>query len=65
MLLSLQPGIKQGDPRSVEVGVKVLEYKSKINGYSAPSKLELSGGEKSITIQMLQEAAEAEDGDDT
>jgi hypothetical protein len=28
-LLSLQPGIRKGDPRSVEVGVKVLAYKRK------------------------------------
>src|SRR5271170_4005522 len=43
MLLSLQPGIRQGDPRSVEVGVKVLMHKAEINGYKAPSRVEMTG----------------------
>jgi hypothetical protein len=42
MLLSLQPGIRQGDPRSVEVGVKVLAHKAEINGYKAPARVEMS-----------------------
>jgi hypothetical protein len=41
-LLSLQPGIRKGDPRSIEVGVKVLAYKAEINGYKAPAKVEMT-----------------------
>ena len=40
MFLSLQPGIRKGDPRSVEVGVKVLVHKAEINGYKAPTKVD-------------------------
>jgi hypothetical protein len=43
MYLSLQPGIRKGDPRSVEAGVKVLVHKAGINGYKVPAKLEMTG----------------------
>jgi hypothetical protein len=45
MYLSLQPGIRKGDPRSVEVGVKVLAHKAEINGYQAPARVEMTGKE--------------------
>ena len=43
MLLSLQTGIRQGDPRSVEVGVKVLAHKAELNGYKAPTRIDMNG----------------------
>lgn len=63
MFLSLQSGIRKGDPRSVEVGVKVLAHKAEINGYKAPAKVAVTGkdGEALIPIEALrrlQEAAE-------
>jgi hypothetical protein len=33
MLMNLQPGIRKGNARAIEVGVKVLDHKAKINGY--------------------------------
>jgi hypothetical protein len=36
MYLALQGGIQKGDPRSVEVGVKVLDHKAKLNNLPAP-----------------------------
>jgi len=33
MFLSLQLGIRKGDTKSVEVGVRVLTHKAKLNGY--------------------------------
>jgi hypothetical protein len=36
MFLSLQQGIRQGDPRSIEVSVRVLALKAEINGYKTP-----------------------------
>jgi len=39
MFLSLQAGIRKGDPRSIEVGVKVLAHKAEINGYKAPARV--------------------------
>jgi hypothetical protein len=43
MLLALRPGIERGDARSIEVALKVLGHKAKLNGYSAPSKVEVTG----------------------
>ena len=65
MFLSLQSGIRKGDPRSVEVGVKVLAHKAEINGYKAPAKVEMTGkqgGPLSIeTFRKLCEEAEGEE----
>jgi hypothetical protein len=68
MFLSLQPGIRNGDPRSVEVGVKVLAHKEEINGYKAPGKIEVTGRQGGpLTIETFRqlceeaEAAKAED----
>lgn len=60
MLLSLQPGIRQGDPRSIEVGVKVLTHKAEINGYKAPSRVEMTGGTQVNVLLQQQAAAEAQ-----
>jgi hypothetical protein len=68
MFLSLQPGIREGDPRSVEVGVKVLVHKAEINGYKAPARVEMTGkqgGPLAIeTFRRLCEEAEGEEGDE-
>ena len=68
MFLSLQPGIRKGDPRSVEVGVKVLVHKAEINGYKAPAKVEMTGkqgGPLAIeTFRKLCEEAEGEEVED-
>jgi hypothetical protein len=54
MLLSLQAGIRQGDPRSIEVGVRVLTHKADLNGYKAPARVEMSG------MHLVQAAADAQ-----
>lgn len=57
MLLNLQPGIRKGNPRSVEVGVKVLRHNAQINGYGAPQRHELTGKDgKPLTLVQLLEA---------
>lgn len=65
MYLALQSGIRKGDPRSVEVGVKVLAHKAEINGYKAPAKVEMTGkqgGPLAIeTFRKLCEEAEDEE----
>jgi hypothetical protein len=68
MFLSLQTGIRQGDPRSIEVGVKVLMHKAEINGYKAPAKVEMTGkqgGPLAIeTFRKLCEEVEGEEVED-
>jgi hypothetical protein len=41
--MNLQPSIRKGNPRAVEVGIKVLDHVARINGYAAPQKHELTG----------------------
>jgi hypothetical protein len=38
MLMNLQPAIRKGNPRAIEVGIKVLEHAEKINAYAAPRR---------------------------
>jgi hypothetical protein len=57
MFLNLQPGIRKGNPRSVEAGVKVLRHVAQINGYAAPQRHELTGKDgKPLTLVQLLEA---------
>jgi hypothetical protein len=44
LFLSLQPGIKKGDPKAIEVAVRVLALKTKVIGYQPPSKTKVNGG---------------------
>ena len=43
MYLNLQPGIRNGDPRAIEVGIRLLDHAAKINGYAAAQKHEVTG----------------------
>jgi hypothetical protein len=43
MFLNLQPGIRKGNVRAIEVGIKVLDHSAKINGHAAPQRHELTG----------------------
>jgi hypothetical protein len=61
MFFALQAGIRKGDPKSVDVGVRVLEHKARINSNMAPSKLELAGKDGVIPIRLFQQAVEALD----
>jgi hypothetical protein len=57
MFLNLQPGIRKGNPRSVEAGVKVLRYTAQLNNYAAPQRHELTGKDgKPLTLVQLLEA---------
>src|ERR1700722_7297322 len=59
MYLSLQPGIRKGDPRSVEVGVKVFAHEAEINGYKAPARVEMTGKDGGpLTIEAFRRLCE-------
>ena len=67
MFLNLQPGIRKGNPRSIEAGVKVLRHSAQINGYAAPQRHELTGKDGApLTLVQLLEAVGPieEDGDE-
>jgi hypothetical protein len=41
--MNLQPALRKGQPAAVLAGIRVLGHKARINGYSAPQKLEVTG----------------------
>jgi hypothetical protein len=54
MFLNLQPGIRKGNLRAIEVGLKVLDHSARINGHAAPQRHELTGKDgKSLTLVQL------------
>ena len=59
MFLSLQAGIRKGDPRSIEVGVKLLVHKAEMNGYKAPARVDMTGTRVDVLVQQ-QAAADAQ-----
>jgi hypothetical protein len=64
--MNLQPGIRRGNPRAVEVGIKVLDHTAKINGYAAAQKHELTGkdGKPLTLVQLLEAVGPITDEDD-
>ena len=66
MFMNLQPAIRKGNARSIEVGIKVLDHSAKINGYAAPQKHELAGkdGKPLTLVQLLEAVGPIEEDDD-
>jgi hypothetical protein len=66
MFLNLQPGIRKGNTRSVEAGVKVLRHSAQINGYASPQRHELTGkdGAPLTLVQLLEAIGPISDEDD-
>ncbi len=58
MLLSLQPGIRQGDPRSIEVGVRVVVHKAELNGYKVPARMDMTATQ--LNVLVGQQSADAQ-----
>jgi hypothetical protein len=57
MFLNLQPSIRKGNPRAVEVGIKLLDHSARINGYGAAQRHELTGKDgKPLTLLQLLDA---------
>jgi hypothetical protein len=66
MFLNLQPGVRKGNPRSVEAAVKVLRHAAQINGYAAPRRQELTGkdGSPLTLVQLLEAVGPVDEKDD-
>ncbi len=65
MYMNLQPGIRKGGARSVEVGIKVLDHTARINGYAAPQRHQLTGkdGQPLTLVQLLEAVGPISDDD--
>ena len=61
MFLSLQAGIRQGDPRSIQAGVRVLAHKAEMNGYKTPTR-DVMGRRLEMLVQ--DQAAQREEDQD-
>jgi hypothetical protein len=56
MFMNLQPAIRKGHPRAIEIGVKLLDHTAKIQGYASPQRHELTGkdGQPLTLLQVLK-----------
>ena len=56
MLMNLQPAIRKGNPRAIEIGVKLLDHMTKTNGFASPLRHELTGkdGQPLTLLQVLK-----------
>ena len=63
LFLSLQAKIHQGDTKAIEAAVRILVHLAKINGFLAPSKLEVTGVGV-IPITVIQRAVKAVERDE-
>ena len=65
LFLNLQPGIRKGNPRAIEVGIRLLDHAAKINGYAAPQRHELTGkdGQPLTLVQLLEAVGPIPDAD--
>jgi hypothetical protein len=56
MFMNLQPAIRKGNPRAIEIGVKLLDHTAKIQGYASPQRHELTGkdGQPLTLLQALK-----------
>ena len=66
MWMGLQPGIRKGNPRAIEAGLKVLNHTAKIQGYAAAQKHELTGkyGKPLTLVQLLEAVGPIDEDDD-
>ncbi len=57
MFMNLQPSIRKGSARAIEVGIKLLDHAARINGYALPQTHQLTGKDgKPLTLVQLLEA---------
>ena len=56
MFMNLQPAIRKGNPRAIEIGVKLLDHTAKIQGYASPQRHELTGkdGQPLTMLEVLK-----------
>ena len=55
MFANLQPAIRKGNPKAIQVGIGVLDHTAKINGYAAPQRIKpLDGEDDRPTIAAIR-----------
>jgi hypothetical protein len=64
MILGLQPGLRRGDPKTVEAAIKVLGHKSKLLGLEAPKRMEMTGKDNGpLTIELFRQLCDEAEKD--
>ena len=56
MYLALNPNIQKGNPRSIEMGLKILERQSKLNGMDEPEKKQIDVMVTMPDMELVREA---------
>src|SRR5215469_15394570 len=56
MYFSLQPGIRKGDPRSIQAGARVVELHAALNGYKMPEQVDITGARVELVNGQAAEA---------
>jgi hypothetical protein len=51
MLMNLQPGIRKGNARAIEVGVKVLDHEAKINNYGPQGRRPETAVQTNVSVE--------------
>jgi len=57
----LQPGMRKGNPRAIEVGMKVAERAAKLAGLDTPAKIALTDAEGGIPLETIRRVMERVD----
>jgi hypothetical protein len=58
MLMNLQPGIRKGNARAIEVGVKVLDHEAKINNYGPYGRRPETAVQTNVSVEPPKSQAE-------
>ncbi len=58
MLMNLQPGIRKGNARAIEVGVKVLDHEAKINNYGPYGRRPEATVQTNVSVEPPESRAE-------
>ena len=62
MIFALQPGLRRGDPKSVEAAIRVLGHKSKLLGLEVPKRMEMTGKDNGpLTIELFRQLCDEAD----
>jgi hypothetical protein len=56
-----QPGMRKGNPRAIEVGMKIAERAAKLCGLDMPTKLAVTDPEGGIPLEAIRRVLERVD----
>jgi hypothetical protein len=61
MWARLQPGMRKGDVRSIEAGIRVMERKARLLGLDMPTKVAMTDPDGGIPLETIRRVMERVD----